>query len=103
VIDVLLEEAGLAGTLGAADEGKRAIDDVGEHAIGDGEIVGGELALGEAGFGVKELFGVGEAKVRGPRARGHRARVFGGGGSFGECGFGRSSASCRLRDVSRGF
>ena len=43
-VDVLLEEAGLAGALGAADERERAVGDVGEHAVGDGEVVVGELA-----------------------------------------------------------
>ena len=65
VVDVLLEEAGLAGALGAADERERAVDDVWEHAVGDGEVVVGELALGEVGAGVEDLVGVGEAERRG--------------------------------------
>ena len=65
VVDVLLEEAGFAGALGAADERERAVDDVREHALGDGEVVVGELALGEVGAGVEDLVGVGEAEGRG--------------------------------------
>jgi hypothetical protein len=70
---VLLEEAGLAGAFGAADEREWAVDDVGEHAVGDGEVIVGELALGEVRVGVEDLVGVGEADG-GPRARGWRAR-----------------------------
>ena len=61
VVDVLLEEAGLAGAVGAADERERAVGDVRQHVRGDGPVVVGELLLGEAGFGVEDFVGVGEA------------------------------------------
>ena len=52
---MLLEEAGLGGALGAADERERAAGDVRQHAGGDGPVVVGELLLGEVGFGVEDL------------------------------------------------
>ena len=52
VVDVLLEEAGLAGALRAADEREGAVGDVGEHAVGDEGVEVGELLLGEVGGGV---------------------------------------------------
>ncbi len=61
VVDVLLEEAGVACAFGAADEGERAVCDVGQHVRGDGPVVVGELLLGEVGFGVEDFVGVGEA------------------------------------------
>ena len=58
---MLLEEAGLGGAVGAAHERERPAGDVRQHAAGDGEVVVGEGLLGEAGFGVEDLGGVGEA------------------------------------------
>ncbi len=58
VVDVLLEEAGFGGPLGAADEGEWAVGDVGEHAVGDKGVVVSELLLGEVGGGVENLVGV---------------------------------------------
>ena len=64
VVDVLLEEAGMAGAVGAADEGQRASGDVRQHVRGDGPVVVGELLLGEARFGVEDFVGMGEADGR---------------------------------------
>ena len=77
-VDVLLEEAGLGGAVGAADEGEWAVGDVREHEVGDGGVVVGELLLGEAGGGVEDLVGMGEADARAAAVALRRMLVAGG-------------------------
>jgi len=82
VVDVLLEEAGLAGALWAANEREGAVGDVGEDAVGGDGVVVGELLLGEAGGGVEDLVGMGESCADGEAGRGGLPRD-----GFCWCGF----------------
>ena len=61
--DVFLEEAGLAAAFGATTNAERAIGDMRQHVIGDGEIVVGKHQLGHPGFRVEDLVGMGDGKV----------------------------------------
>ena len=58
---MLLEEAGVAAAVGAADERERAVGDMRQHVRSNGPVVVGELLLGEARFGVEDFVGMGEA------------------------------------------
>ena len=94
VVDVLLEEAGLAGALGTANEREGAVGDVGKHALGGDGVVVGELLLGEAGGWVEDLVGMrkyfadGESCADGSSGLGMRQLRFCGGGLCGDglCG-----------------
>jgi len=59
-VDVLLEEAGFAGALRAANEREWAVGDVRKDAVGGDGVVVGELLLGEAGSGVEDFVGMGK-------------------------------------------
>ena len=60
---MLLKEAGLAVAVRAAHERERAIAHVGQHAVRHGFVVERQLALGDAGFGVQDLVGIGEGNA----------------------------------------
>src|SRR4051794_35949692 len=55
-----LVEAGLLPSRRAADKGDRAVRDMREHAVRDGDVVQSEVAFGDALLGVEYLVGTGK-------------------------------------------
>ena len=56
---VLLHESGLVDSTRESLESERALDQVGQHLLGCGQVVGHHLSLGNPVLGKEDLLGVG--------------------------------------------